>query len=155
MTNRLAFGAVLGSASGIFAAALGVPGLLLLAVVVALAALVQPRYAMLAGVLIAAGGLWTFFSLRAVFFCAMYPSSCSGPAPAPFALVSGVVFAVGILALVMTRRRLGRPSDIGQRWSERRLIAVFLTIELRYESGGRLDDSLLVIEERDLWLPSS
>ena len=115
MTNRLAFGAVLGSAAGIFAAALSVPGLPLIAVVVALAAIVPPKYAMLAGVLIAAGGLWTFFSVRAVIFWAMNPSSCSGPAPTPFAIVSGVVLAIGILALVVTRRRLGPPSDTRRR----------------------------------------
>ena len=115
MTNRLAFGAVLGSASGILAASLGVPGLLLLAVVVALVALVPPRYAVLAGVLIAAGGLWMFFRLQAVMFCAANQSSCRGPSPAPFAIVSGVVFALGILALVVTRRRPGPSSDISER----------------------------------------
>jgi len=115
VANRLAIGAVLGSASGILAAALGVPGLLLLAVVVASSALVPPRFALLAGVLIAAGGLWLFFSVQAVVFCAISPSSCSGPPPAPFAVVSGVAFAVGLLALVVTRRRLRRSSDIAQR----------------------------------------
>src|SRR5260221_10964052 len=115
VTTRLAFGAVRGSASGILAAALSVPGLSLLAVVVALSAFVPPRFALLAGVLMAAGGLWLVFSIRAVAFCAANASSCSGPAPEPFAVVSGVVLAGGLLALVVTRRRVGRSSDSHQR----------------------------------------
>lgn len=113
--NRLAFGAVLGSASGVLAVTFGVPGLSLLAVVVALSALIPPRYAFLAGVLIATGGLWLFFSVRAVIFCAANPSSCSGPQPEVFAVVSGVVLAVGLLAFVVTRRRFGPSSDIRRR----------------------------------------
>ena len=115
LTSRFAFGAALGSASAILAAALGIPGLALLAVVVALSAVVRPQYAVLAGVLIAAGGLWLFFSVRAVVLCSANPSSCSGPAPGPFAFVSGIVLAVGLLALVVTRRRVGPSSDIGRR----------------------------------------
>jgi hypothetical protein len=113
--NRLAFGAVLGSASGVLAVTFGVPGLSLLAVVVALSALIPPRYAFLAGLLIAIGGLWLFFSVRSVIYCAASPSSCSGPQPGPFAVVSGVVLAVGLLALAVTRRRLGPSRDIARR----------------------------------------
>jgi hypothetical protein len=111
VASRFAVGAVLGSGLGTLAAALGVPGLLLLAVVIALSALIPPRYAFLAGILVAAGGVWLFFSTRAVVFCEANPSSCSGPAPEPFAVASGVVLAVGLVALVATRRHLSRSTD--------------------------------------------
>jgi hypothetical protein len=116
VVSRLALGAVLGSGLGTIAAALGVPGLVLLGVVVARSALIPPRYAFLAGVLIGAGGVWLFFSTRAVVVCQANPSSCSGPAPEPFAVVSGIVVAVGVVALIATRRRLGRSRDISEEW---------------------------------------
>jgi hypothetical protein len=90
----------------ILAVAFGVPGLAVFFALAAGCALARPRFALLAGVLLAAGALWLFFTTQAVVFCAINPSSCSGPAPGPFAVISAVVLGAGVLTLVWTRRRL-------------------------------------------------
>jgi hypothetical protein len=115
VTSRLAAGAALGTVTGVLADVFGVLGLALLVAVVAISVLVPPRFAFLAGVLISAGGLWLFFSLQAASFCAVNPSSCSGPSPVPFAAVSGLVLASGIVALAKTRVRHNRSHDIRRR----------------------------------------
>lgn len=112
--SRLAIGAVAGVLAGILVDVLGVLGLAVLVLVIAIAADVPPRFALLAGVLIAAGGLWLFFSLQAVVFCTQNPAHCSGPSPIPFAAVSGIVLAAGLVALAVTRRRFGQSRDIHQ-----------------------------------------
>jgi hypothetical protein len=108
VANRLALGLILGAALGTLALVFDTLGLLLLALIIALSALVRPRYALLAGMLLGAGGVWLFFSLRAVVFCATGIWSCSGPPPELLPVVSGVALAVGLGAMVVTRRRFPR-----------------------------------------------
>ena len=106
ISSPLIAGAVIGTLTGVAIDVLGVRGLAILAVVVIASALVQPRFALLAGVLLAAGGLWLVFSLAATASCTVDPASCSGPSPIPFAAVSALVVAAGMLALATTRRRM-------------------------------------------------
>ena len=111
VTRRLFAGVLIGAVAGVLVDVLGVRGLLLLLSVIAVSALVPPRFALLAGVLIAAGSLWLFFSLQAVIVCSLNPSSCSGPRPEPFAGVAGIALAAGIVALQWTRQRR-KPSSV-------------------------------------------
>jgi hypothetical protein len=115
VNDRLVSGAAIGAVAGVLVDVFGVLGLALLVVVIAVSALVPPRFAFLGGVLISAGGLWLFFSLQAAAICAVNPSSCSGPSPVPFAAVSGLAFASGILVLAKTRPRPNRSHDIRER----------------------------------------
>jgi hypothetical protein len=106
LSDRLLLGAVLGAPLAILAVAFGVPGLVTLLAVVALSAFIAPRFAFLAGLLLAVGALWLFFTTQDALRCATNPTSCSGPEPAPFVVVSAVVFGAGVRTLIGTRRRL-------------------------------------------------
>jgi len=112
---RFLSGAALGVGAGLLAVALPTAGLPLLVVVAAWSARVSPRFAQLAGVLIASGMLWFVVMLQGSFYCAANPSSCSGPPPEPFAIAGAVVAGAGVVALGATRRRLERAHDIGER----------------------------------------
>jgi hypothetical protein len=114
-SSRLLAGAVLGAVAGLLVDLFGVRGLALLVAVAMGSAFVRPRFALLGGVLIGAGGLWLPFTIGAVALCTADRSRCSSTAPEPFAIVAAVVLTAGLLATVWTRRRLERASDIARR----------------------------------------
>lgn len=115
LSDRVLAGAVLGAAAAIVAVAFGIPGLTLFAVASLLLALAPPRFALAAGFLMSAGTLWLFFATVAVIGCATNPSSCSGPAPGPFAVASGLVLGTGVLLFAATHRRMNPSRDTQRR----------------------------------------
>lgn len=114
-TSPLLVGVVIGAVAGFLVDLFWLRALAVLVAIAVASAFVRPRFAMLAGVLIGAGGLWLPFTMGNVAICVANPSSCSGPSPVPFAIVAAAVLSVGVLTLAWSRRRLERASDIARR----------------------------------------
>jgi hypothetical protein len=95
-------GLALGAGAGFLAAALGTPGLVVLAIAALWASLVPPRFALLAGLLTASGGVWLLVTLRFATLCNDQPGSCAGPPIGAFVLIAAVVTALGLGATAAT-----------------------------------------------------
>ena len=106
---------VIGLAAGLLIDLFGVLGLALFIAVGIVSAFFRPRFTLLAGVLVGAGGLWLPFATGASVLCAAIPSSCTSTSPLPFALVAATVLLGGLLPPVWSQRRLRRSRDIRRR----------------------------------------
>ena len=106
LAGLVVMGLVLGGIAGLLPLVLGTMAVIPAALIVALAAVVRPRFLFLAAVATGVGTAWSYGTISTLARCQAYADFCGDANLVPLGLASVAAFIVAALLALVTVRRL-------------------------------------------------